>query len=406
MKHTATKFFIFLLLLAHVACKKEDNNIAKKDTFSIAIEQNDTLPVIVTSKDEIIFDLSITPVSTAKIRKAVLSLNEQDLKTATVLAGGNQIDLNYTYEVTGQDVGKSLIFKLIVSDEEDRSVHKDFIVYIQSAPADIEINIPSEAPSEVKDNELADFDIAVTSENDIKYIKTFLDREEITALTKEAFVDPNEDAYHFAYQPTVADADKTLSFTIEVMDVLGNIVKQTYALSIRRSEEADFNSYYGVNIGAQKSTTVGPFFNSSNGEVYETKGVAAKAAGVDLVNFYSGSTHAYNLVSPTLSTVATYIYTAALYGEDALNNWSVRNKTLIKKVTLTREDFDLLASSAAIEALYTDSDGTASESSGGLADNNVLVFKTSNNKYGVIFVKSRSANANTGYLTIDVKVQK
>src|SRR5699024_9762207 len=193
MKHTATKFFIFMLLLAQVACKKENNDIAKKDTFSVEVKQNDTLPVIVTPKDEIVFDLSITPVSTAKIRDAILSLNEQNLKTATVSEGSNQIDLHYTYEVTGQDIGKSLIFKLIVSDEDDRSVHKDFIVYIQSAPADIEINIPSEAPSEIKDNELADFDIIVVSENDIKYIKTFLDHEEIAALTKETFVDPNED---------------------------------------------------------------------------------------------------------------------------------------------------------------------------------------------------------------------
>lgn len=406
MKHTLAKILIFFFLLAQAACKKEDSDIAKKDTFSVKVEQNEPLPLAVTSKDEIVFDLTITAVSTAEIKDAVLSLDENDLKTASVSAEAGRIDLQYTYKVTSQNVGRSLIFKLRISDAEGRFIDKDFIVYVQSAPADIAITIPQDAPSEIMDNELADFNIAVVSENDIKHIKTFLDQTEITSLTKETFASPKEDTYNFTYQPTAADADKTLSFTIEVMDVLGNIVKQPYTLSIKRSKEADFSAYYDVDLGAQRSTGAGPFFNSSTGEVYVTTGAGAKAASIDLAVFFSGSTTAYNIVSPTLSSVATFIYTPALYGEDAIDNWSVKNETLIKKITLTQSEFDLIASADEIESLYTGSSATASESSGGLANNNVIVFKTAAGKYGVLYVKSRSANANTGYLTVDIKVQK
>ncbi|TZF84915.1 hypothetical protein FW774_08050 [Pedobacter sp. BS3] len=405
MKNISVKTFMFILLLALGACKKDDENTQLANAFSVKVTQNMALPYVVTSKDDIVFDLTITSNSANKIKDAVLSLDGNDLHTATV-SDANQVTLQYTYEVTGTDIGKSLIFRLTVSDEQGNSVDKDLTVYIQSAPADINIAIPGEAPTEIKDNESANFDIAVVSENDIKYIKTFLDQTEITSLTKETFASPKEDTYHFTYQPTVADADKTLSFTIEVMDVLGNIVKQTYSLNIIRSQEADFNFYTDVNLGAQRSTAFGPFFNASNGEVYITTGAAAKSAGIDLINFYSGSTYAYNITSPTLATVANNVYTVATYGEDGMANWSVKNQTLIKKITLTREEFDLLASSAAIQALYTGSGVAESETSGGLANNNVIVFKTASGKYGVLYVKSRSANANTGYLTVDIKVQK
>lgn len=402
---TLKKIFIFILVLAQVSCEK-DEGITKPQAFSVKVKQNQALPYTVTSKEEIVFDLSITSGSEAKIKEAVLSLDDNNLQSATASTEAGQMDLQYTYKVTGENVGRSLIFRLKVSDEEGNTTDKDFTVYVQSAPAEVAITLPTNAPSEIMDNELVDFDIAVVSENDIKYIKTYLDQSEISALTKEIFTNPKEDTYHFSYQPSAADADKTLTFTIEVMDVLGNIVKKAFSIDVRRSQAVDFNTYTSVNIGAQRATAAGPFLNSSTGEIYVTAGSAAKAAGIDLATFYSGSSNSYNIVSPTLATVADNIYTVALYGSDALANWPVRNRTLIKKTSLTQSEFDLIASASEIEALYTGSSVAASESSGGLANNNVIVFKTAGNKYGLLLVKARSANANTGYLTVDIKVQK
>lgn len=87
-------------------------------------------------------------------------------------------------------------------------------------------------------------------------------------------------------------------------------------------------------------------------------------------------------------------------------NWLTRNKTLIKKIVFSQNDFDLISSTADITALYENSLVVASETSGGMANGNVIVFKTAGNKYGVLIVKSRSANANTGFITVDIKVGK
>ncbi|NGM61498.1 hypothetical protein G5B30_06140 [Sphingobacterium sp. SGG-5] len=404
MKSALTKLYVLIFLLALGACKKDEGELQLPNGFAVDVTQNVTIPYAVTSKDEIVFDLTISAKAEAQIQEAILRLDEVDLETASVTA--NEINLNYTYAVTAADVGRSLIFRLTIIDAEGTAVDKDFTIYVQSAPADVQVSIPAEAPNEVKDNEEVAFTVSVTSENEIRYIKTLLDQTELTDLTKETFDDPNADEYDFFYQPTVADADKTLSFTIEVMDVLGNIHRQPYSLFVERSVEADFVAYYDVHLGAQKSTGPGPFFNASTGEVYVTAGSAAKSADIDLATFFSGSTTAYNLTSPTFGNTINIIYTPAAIGEDAMENWSVRNQTLIKKITLTRGEFDMLASAAEIEALYTGSSVAESETSGGLANGHVIVFKTAAGKYGVLYVVDRSANANTGYLKVDVKMQK
>src|SRR5690606_32141091 len=243
-----TKWYVLIFFMALGACKKDEGELQLPNGFAVNVTQNVTIPYAVTSKDEIVFDLTISAKAEAQIQEAILRLDDVDLETASATA--NEINLNYTYAVTAQDVGKSLIFRLTIIDAEGKSVDKDFTTYVQSAPADIHVMIPAEAPNEAKDDEEVNFMISVTSENEIRYIKTLLDQTELTDLTKETFDDPKADSYNFIYQPTVADADKTLSFTIEVMDVLGNIHRQPYSLFVERSVEADFTAYYGVNMGA------------------------------------------------------------------------------------------------------------------------------------------------------------
>lgn len=405
MNNISTTIFTLFLLLAMISCTKEDVTLQELNTFSVTVTQNVEIPYVVTSKDEIVFDITISPNSENKINLAILSLDGKDLSSASISSSGD-IELKYTHLLSASDTGKSLIFRLTVSDDDNHTLDKDFTVYIETAPANIMVSFPSDTPSEITDDESVDFNIKVVSENDLKYIKTFLNGGEITSLTKNIFENPKEDIYKFSYQPTITDADKTLEFTIEIMDVMGNIQRQPYSLFIKRSQEANFNAYYDVNLGAQRCTTDGPFFNATTGEVYVTAGSAAKATNIDLVTFYSGSTGAYNITSPTLPSVMSFIYNPTSIGEDAMANWEVLNETLIKKIALSRQEFDLLANADQIEALYTESEVTASNTSGSLADNHAIVFRTAKEKFGVLFVKSRSANANTGYITVDVKVQK
>lgn len=404
MKHTLSNLLVFFLAIVTVACKKDKAGLQEL-AFSVKVTQKTALPAAVTPAGEINFDLGITANAEAKITNVDLSLDATSLASANA-NGSNQVDLQYTYKPTTIEVGRSLIFRLKITNDEGKIVEKDFVVYVQSAPANVTVALPSGAPSEIMDSEVADFNIAINSENDIRYIKTFVNQTEITALTKTTFSNPKEDSYHFTYQPLVTDIDKTLEFYIEVMDVLGNLVRQPFTISIKRSASVDFNVYSNVVLGAQRSTGPGPFFNAATGEVYVTTGAAQKSAVIDLVTFYSGSTNSYNITSPTLATVAANIYTVALYGADALENWVTRNTTLIKKITLTQNEFDLIGSAADIQNLYTNSSVVAGETSAGMANGNVIAFLTASNKYGVLLLKARSANANTGNVTVDVKVQK
>ncbi len=403
MGKNLSKILMLFLAIVTIACKK-DKTAQQVKPFLVKVTQKVALPTAVSSADEIKFDLSVSATGEAKIKNVELSLDGTSLKSET--ASTDQVELQHTYKPSTIEVGRSLIFKLKVTSDAGNIVERDFVVYVQSAPANISIVLPTTAPTEIKDNETADFNVAVKSENDIRYIKTFLAQVEITTLSKTNFTNPKEDSYHFTYQPLVTDIDKTLAFYIEVMDVLGNLVRQPFTITVKRSAVVDFNVYSNVVLGAQRSTGPGPFFNASNGEVYVTAGAAQKSANIDLATFYSGSTNSYNIVSPTLASVADVIYTTALYGADAIANWSTRNKTLIKKITLSQNDFDLIGSSADIQSLYTNSSVVAGETSAGMANGNVMVFLTASNKYGVLLLKARSANANTGNVTVDVKVQK
>lgn len=395
---------IAFLAIVAVACKKDKAN-QQEIVFSVKVTQKTALPAVVTPADEIKFDLNVTANGGAKLNSVELSLDGTGLTTVSA-HGAAQVDLQHTYKPTTTEVGRSLIFRLKATNSEGKTVERDLMVYVQSAPANISVLLPATAPTEIKDNEVADFNLVVKSENDIRYIKTFLNQTEITALTKNTFPNPKEDSYHFTYQPMVTDIDKTLEFYVEVMDVLGNLVRHPFTITVKRSVAVDFNVYANVVLGAQRSTGPGPFFNATTGEVYVTTGAAAKSASIDLVTFYSGSTNSYNITSPTLATVSANIYTVALYGADALDNWPTRNKTLIKKITLSQNEFDLIGSSADIQNLYTSASVAAGETSAGMANGNVIVFLTAGNKYGVLLLKARSANANTGNVTVDVKVQK
>ena len=404
MKKTLSKFLVFFLAISAIACKK-DKTDQQAIAFSVKVTQKTVLPAVVTPAEEIKFDLNLTANAEAKIASVELSLDGKSLTTANG-NNANEVNLQHTYKPTTIEVGRSLIFRLKIANDEGKTVEKDFVVYVQTAPANISIVLPPTAPTEIKDNEVADFNIAVKSENDIRYIKTFLNQVELTILSKNTFANPKEDSYHFNYQPLVTDIDKTLEFYVEVMDVLGNLVRKPFTITVKRSAVVDFNVYANVVLGAQRSTGPGPFFNAATGEVYVTAGAAQKSANIDLATFYSGSTNSYNIVSPTLASVADVIYTPALYGADAIANWPTRKKTLIKKITLSQTDFDLIGSSADIQNLYTSSSVVAGETSGGMANGNVIVFLTASNKYGVLLLKTRSANANTGNVTVDVKVQK
>src|SRR5690606_41258937 len=98
MKNTLTKWYVLIFVLALGACKKDEGELQLPNGFAVNVEQNVDIPYAVTSKDDIVFDLTISAKAEAQIQEAILRLDKIDLGTASARA--NEINLNYTYAVT------------------------------------------------------------------------------------------------------------------------------------------------------------------------------------------------------------------------------------------------------------------------------------------------------------------
>lgn len=178
-----------------------------------------------------------------------------------------------SYTIKSEEVGKTLNFVILATDNEEKKSTAEYVVYIQAAKPEIEIKIPNTAPETVTAGEVVAFDIEITSATTLRSIKTYLEGLEITDLTKETFENPNSDIYVFSYTTTDLNAGQTLLFTFEVMDANGGIVRSEYSVEVTRAVELDINEFYTLKIGAQASTDAGPFIKLLLTEkfMYETE---------------------------------------------------------------------------------------------------------------------------------------
>jgi hypothetical protein len=394
-----------MLALFYLACNKSNDLPSQAPKTVLQVRSVSTVPSVSYPQETVDMKLSIARPEKITLTKIVVSLNDQELTSSDIAAGTDSIQFNYSYTIRDAEVGNSLLFVVQAFDQDGIGyLAKEYTVYVMSTRAKIDINIPATAPAEVLAGETVQFDVDIHSDISLRSIRTFLNNEELTSLRKENFTDPYHDAYQFSYETKDADVGTPLEFVLEVMDTEGNVIRSdVYLLQVNRAHELDISEFFDVKWGAQNCTEAGHFLNTTTGEVYELAGVAAKSAGVDLVVFYSGSSNAYNVTSPTFANVINIIYNKT---DDMMANWPVRNTTKIKMVTsITPADFAAITSYSEIKDLY-DGAGAESETTIGLIDGRMFVFKTSAEKYGIVLVKSRSQNNNRGYMTVDLKVQK
>ncbi|KAA8485049.1 hypothetical protein BDE36_2241 [Arcticibacter tournemirensis] len=394
-----------LIFFVFSGCSKDDEIAEPKAKVSFRYETTGNVPLLAYPNDELTIELNIA--SSSDVRKVVTMLDGEEISGSSreYTAGTSNTTYSTLYKVKTEDVGNTLLFVVASFDSEGNKGTKEFPVYIQSAKPNIKITIPEIAPESIPSNEVVIFDISVTSDIALKSIKTYLNNTELEGLSKTSFSDPNSDVYTFSYRPQAVDIGQSLVFVFEVMDANGNIMKAEYPLTVTRVEELTINEYYNIQMGAQKCTVAGPFMNAISGQIYVVAGSAAVSPSIDLIAFYSGSTRAYFITSPTFANVASNIYTVAASGADAMENWTVRNQTILKQLSLTPEQFASVNNGEMIRNYYN-SGGAELETTAGLKDNDVVVFKTAAGKHGILVIKGRSANANTGYMTIDMKVEK
>lgn len=395
------KLLISLFLITFISCDREDTYI-HKDTSIIKFEVLETTPLLAYPEDTLKFSLKL--ISEKAIKTVSATLDGVEVSNLTLPASTTETNYTFKYVVKKNEVGKTLNFVINAVSDDDKESIKEYLVYVQSPKAEILITLPANKPDTIIFNDTLEFNVSVVSGLPLKSIKTYLNNSELTSLTKETFVNPKRDNYHFSYIPTLLHIGQELKFTFEVMDVYGKIQTADYLVKVIRGNVIlDINEYYDIKLGAQNCTDAGQFLNTTTGEVYPYLGVASICETIDLVAFYSGSTRAYNIASPSKESVATFVYKT---GDDAMINWKTRNYTAIKMLeSFTVEDFSAIDNFTKIQTLF-DNAGVESDTSTGLKDGSVFTFKTAKGKFGIIIIKSRSANANTGYMVLDMKIQK
>ena len=198
------------------------------------------------------------------------------------------------------------------------------------------------------------------------------------------------------------NAGQTLSFTFEVMDANGGIVRSEYSIEVTRAVELDINEFYTLKIGAQASTDAGPFLNTTNGEIYVRDGAAAKSANIDITLFYSNGSYGYYFVSPSDASIE-----AIFKAPDAITTWEHRNSTKLKVIQMTPDEFLAINSTEMIQNLYTNSSEAEVEKlTNKLGVGSIIGFKTVADKNGIIIVRSFASGSSKGNVTIDMKVEK
>lgn len=404
MKLLKYKLGVLLCLIAifFTACDSDDESIQQNPKPTIKFTKVGNEPVIAYPGTELSF--SVEMVATAGIKRVVTMLDSQEIPGSTKEYPENTEKDSYSvsYTIKSEEVGKTLNFVILAYDNEEKKSTAEYAVYIQAAKPEIDTKIPDTAPETVTAGEVIAFDIEIISAAALRSIKTYLGDVEITELSKEIFENPNSDTYAFSYTTTDLDAGQTLSFTFEVMDANGGIVRTGYSVEVARAVELDINEFYGLQIGAQTSTDAGPFLNTTNGEIYVRDGAAAKSADIDITLFYSNGSHGYYFVSPSDASIE-----AIFKAPDAITTWEHRNSTKLKVIQITPDEFLAINSTEMIQNLYTNSSGAEVEKlTDKLGVGSIIGFKTVADKYGIIIVKSFANGSAKGNVTIDMKVEK
>lgn len=405
MKQLGYNIGILLCITAifFMACSSDEENIQQnpKPTIKFKAENN---PVVAYPGTELNFSVEMT--ATAGIKKVITMLDSQEIPGSAKDYPDNtdKGSYNVSYTVKAGEVGKTLNFVILAYDGNENKSTTEYTVYVQAAKPKIDIKIPEAAPQSVAAGEVVAFNIDVTSDAAFIHIKTFLGDSELTELRKETFQNPNSDSYAFSYTTTDLDAGQTLSFTFQVMDANGGIVRSEYKVEVTRAVELDINEFYGIKIGAQISPDAGPFLNTVNGEIYVRDGATAKSPNIDITLFYSSnaSTAGYYFVSPSDASIE-----AIFKAPDPITGWTQRNDTKLKTMEMTSDEFLAINSKEMIENLYTNSSGVeVGKLTTKLGVGSVVGFKTAAGKYGIIIVRSHASGSSKGNVTIDMRVQK
>jgi len=206
--------------------------------------------------------------------------------------------------------------------------------------------------------------------------------------------------YPFTHEVKITDFDGGVTkiiFEFTVTDEKDQTTSKTLEVTKKEVQQGTpfgaHKTYTNITMGAQSNASLGSFFATSNGQVYLISQAQQNQSLIDLVYYY-GAINLATFAAPSDPTV-----NGGGSNFNFCSDWSVKNNTYFIKVNV---NFDNLSNTTDISNI---SFSEATTKVTNLNVNDVVAFKTVNNKIGFIKIKQLQSGG-TGTITFDCKVQE
>lgn len=353
----------------------------------------------------------------AGISKAELRSNFVTVEGSVENYNGEQA-VTYLYEIipNAELIGEYISYTVVLFDINGLAITKEMQLYVQKAPPTVTILLPPSAPETLNFDDSVYFSIPFTSPTPLSLIKiTFGDS--VLLEKTSGFTTPESDIVDFSYNKfDVLASGENAMFDFNIIgvapienDELGRqdtavIIYSVYVTGPRVPQA--IKSYDNVTMGFQSNTEFMQFMDFETGDLYAYEVEPYGYNASDLIDFavYRSSSNGLCITNPSDAAAAEFIYKDPIYG---FANWLTINKTGFVKVienTITVSDFENATSDGLFYEVYRTAELVGDTYKKLVADD-IVVFKTVNDKYGAILIHSYE-NQSTGSVTLSVKIQE
>ncbi|MBR4826420.1 MAG: hypothetical protein IKZ91_00865 [Bacteroidales bacterium] len=337
----------------------------------------------------------------------------------------DSVTFSFKYRPSDAYAGNTIDFAVAAEGADGAWGHYDYPVFVLAAKPEITIAFPEDIPNEfLIDGTPLTFDVTITSKTvDMMQVTTYKGNEVLPDMTFPVEGDLRNVLLSFYYEPSLGDTGSPTTFTVEVMDLNGNLVSSNYTVTFTKLASTELNEYNGIVMGLNKCTAAGQFFDAVNNIVYEAKGVGAVCADIDWTIFWSNNANTQGVAfAAPLANNVTVIYPEATItalgggATDIPANWAMRNETNFRDLEI---DADTFAGVSTLQEIIDLFEGGVEPANDHVtfrkAAGATMAFRINRTaasssgemvKYGLIRVTARPATNNTGTIVFDYKIEK
>jgi hypothetical protein len=167
----------------------------------------------------------------------------------------------------------------------------------------------------------------------------------------------------------------TIRLSFEIWDKGGMKTEQAFNVTIE-DPGTQINKFLNVEFGSWNDV-VGSFFSTTEGVTYtvtQTRNIPANQAKIDFL-FFKGSSNANTFAAPDDADAGT------INDLGPLSNWTNKNQTRFNPTTITAAQFDAIGDTYQFPNFDL---GAQTTKMNNLVNGQVFLFKTKNNKLGLI----------------------